>query len=455
MHSPSQRLVATLQEFFGAGPSDDEIVVAFSGGPDSTALAWGLRELGRRRCFRIVLAHFDHGLDPGSADRAAGAGRIARELGLALVTGHGEHEASGRAGESPEEEARRRRYAFLKRTLRRRRARWIATAHHRDDQAETVALRMLFGSGLAGLSAIRARRGALVRPLLGLTRVDLAAVVSGERLPTVVDPTNEDLSVPRNLVRLRLLPTLGAGTAERCVRVAAAAAGANDRVGREVERMCPVRAPDSDPGLEVSELLSLPVPLRSWALGSLHRANGLPYPPRAAPQAELQRQLTAGTAVGCHAGDGWRWLVTNGRLVLREAAETPRSFTYTLRIPGKLVLEEISVVLTMSRSQVEPWMWKGASDRAALDLGIGSDVDVVVRTRRSGDRLRPLGCRYERRLKEVLIDHKVPRDVRGSIPLLCVGGRIAWVPGVTIDDRFRIRPGTEEVWTATLESCEG
>ena len=96
-------------------------------------------------------------------------------------------------------------------------------------------------------------------------------------------------------------------------------------------------------------------------------------------------------------------------------------------------------------------MLRGARDRTGLGLRLEPGERVIVRSRRPGDRLRPLGCAHRRRLKKVLIDHRVPRRNRDRLPLLEVGGRIVWVPGVTVDNDCRLAPGLQ-VWLAEIES---
>jgi tRNA(Ile)-lysidine synthase len=202
---------------------------------------------------------------------------------------------------------------------------------------------------------------------------------------------------------------------------------------------------------------ALPAPLQPDALALLHRRAGVPYPAAAAARAELLRQLAqpAGRLgrVGCDCGAGWRWAVDGDLLVLRRAAEREpeADFTYTLEIPGELEIPELAVRVGLHHRPVEPWMFAGAPHRAGLALPLAPGDRVTVRNRRPGDRLRPLGSSGSRRLKEVLVDRRVPRARRERIPLVCVGERIAWVPGVTIEHGFRIR--TEAAaWVATLTS---
>jgi tRNA(Ile)-lysidine synthetase-like protein len=122
-----------------------------------------------------------------------------------------------------------------------------------------------------------------------------------------------------------------------------------------------------------------------------------------------------------------------------------------------VAIPELGLALTLARRPVEPWMLAGRPDRAGLALGLEEGQRVEIRNRRPGDRIRPLGAGGSRRLKEVLIDRRVPRARRDRIPLLVVGGAIAWVPGVTIDERFRLdgRDGVRAgatAWCAEIEA---
>jgi tRNA(Ile)-lysidine synthetase-like protein len=186
----------------------DRVVVAFSGSGDSTALLWGLSRLAPAWGIEIVAAHLDHAMDPGSRARAALAGKLARRLDVPLVAARREIGARRRAGESPEAAARRVRYEFLEEVRRGCRARYVATAHHREDQAETVLLRLRFGSGLRGLAGIRPLAGAVVRPLLALPRAALRAAVAAAGLRPAEDPGNGDPRQPRSRMRHRVLPAL-------------------------------------------------------------------------------------------------------------------------------------------------------------------------------------------------------------------------------------------------------
>jgi tRNA(Ile)-lysidine synthase len=436
------------------------VVVAFSGGPDSTALLWGMSRLAAARGLRLTAAHFDHALDPGSRQRAEGAARLAATLGVALVTERATAHPGGEpARESPEAAARRARYDFLERTRAALGARFIATAHHRDDQAETVLLRLLFGSGLAGLAGIRPLHGAVVRPLLTLPRRRLLDALAAAGLAALDDPTNRALSVPRNRVRHRLLPALTAAEpggaaelAERLAGLAAKARGAALAIDRRLSGRLAVLPVAGGIAVPRQAFAALPPELHPFALAWLHRQAGAAYPAGEAARAELGRQLAAAPRAACDAGGGWRWQATREQLILRRGdggREPVADFTYTLEVPGTLVIPEIAVRIEIRRRAVEPWMLAGAADRAALALPLTEGDVVTVRNRRPGDRIHPLGARGSRRLKEVLIDRRVPRHLRDRLPLLVVDGRIAWVAGVTIDERFRLA-GHATAWVAEV-----
>ncbi|WP_315763231.1 tRNA lysidine(34) synthetase TilS [Sphingomonas sp. Y38-1Y] len=188
----------------------DTLLVAVSGGGDSLALMLLAQALLGKRC---VAATVDHGLRPEAAGEAAFVAGIAAERGIAHATLTGELPA--RAGRTANVSARARalRYALLEAERARVGAAAIATAHHADDQVETMVMRLNRGSGLAGLAGIRARTGHIVRPLLGWRRAELAAVVAALGIAPVADPSNTDDRFDRARLRkeLAVMPSLDPG----------------------------------------------------------------------------------------------------------------------------------------------------------------------------------------------------------------------------------------------------
>jgi tRNA(Ile)-lysidine synthase len=204
----------------------ETLVVGVSGGPDSTALLDALCLLSRPRGFRLVAAHLDHRLRPDSAADAAFCRELCARDGVPLREGSADVRArAARERGGLEQAARRERYAFLRGVREREQAAAIAVAHTRDDQAETLLLRLLRGAGAAGLAAMRPRSGDLLRPLLAVSREEVLAHLRQRGLTWREDPTNVDPSHRRNRVRHELLPYLEQRFNPRAREALARAAG--------------------------------------------------------------------------------------------------------------------------------------------------------------------------------------------------------------------------------------
>lgn len=462
-------LVSEFERFFadvaplGAG---DRLLVAFSGGPDSTALLAALIPVVTRRGAELRAAHLDHACDSGSAARAAAAQQIARALGVPV---HVERRVAAVRGAGPEATLRRLRYAFLEELADAWGARYIATGHTRDDQAETVLLRLLAGSGLDGLAAIAPRRGRIVRPLLEVPRAAVHASVPAGLVP-VLDPGNESFEVARVRVRRLLLPHLTRDEPNLeavLARLAARARGVRERLDPRLLEL--VAAVPEPAGVSFSAQAwgALPEALGVAALAALARAAGFAHSLPREVRRELRGRLVpsdgcASTSapatpmrIACDGPGGTRVVATAGgrlRWARHRPSETrqPRAFSYTLPVPGQVAIPELGRVLAIGRAPVAPWMFQGEPHRAALAWSGADGSSVTVRSRRPGDRLWPLGAPGGRKLKDVLIDHRVPREERDRLPLVEIGGRIAWVPGVTIDEAFRLTPGSLFAWVVEV-----
>ena len=319
------------------------LVVAFSGGADSSALLLAVRACASRFGFSPRAVHVDHRLDEGSGQRAGAARRIARELGVPFDLRVARPIAPGR---SVEEWARSERYRLLTAAAQSLDAAAMVTAHHRLDQAETVLLRILFGSGAAGLAAMRSvshRLGPpLLRPLLDIEPELLGRYVTERGISPVDDPTNRAPGPRRNFVRRRLLPLLATETPELCALlngVARAAQGAEPAIRRLLDEALEPHSGRECCEIELRALTRLPATLWPAALARLHRLAGAPYPPTRAARRELRRQLErrreTGASVGCDCGDGWRWEQRRDRLrVLRRPSLAVDQRIESLEEPG-------------------------------------------------------------------------------------------------------------------------
>ncbi len=210
------------------------VLVAVSGGADSVALLHLLAALGQR----IAVGHVHHGLRPGAERDLVFVADLSHRLGVPCRTRR--VDARARDGRSPEARARSMRYAALEELRRELDCAYTATAHTLDDQAETVLLRAVRGTGLAGLSGIApgSEAGRLLRPLLAIPRAELRAYLEARSLVWREDPTNRDLSIPRNRMRASVLPVLEQihpGAARKLAQLAELARESRDGEGAQIE----------------------------------------------------------------------------------------------------------------------------------------------------------------------------------------------------------------------------
>jgi tRNA(Ile)-lysidine synthase len=217
--SPSPERLARLADAVARGtdaldvPPTAAIVLAISGGPDSTALLHGAAHLvsSGARQWRLIVAHLDHRLRDDSASDTERVRQVAESLGLPFRPGRSDVAALARAaGRSIEDAGRQARYRFLEEVAAREGAdALIATAHTADDVAETILLRLVRGSGLRGMRGIPTRRGRVIRPLLGEHRADLRSALDKAGIAYLLDPTNEDPThADRNRIRAEILPAM-------------------------------------------------------------------------------------------------------------------------------------------------------------------------------------------------------------------------------------------------------
>lgn len=439
----------------------DKVLVAVSGGADSVALLEALRELASELGLTLAVAHLDHGIrgEAAAAD-AAFVSQLGREAGLQVHHGSVDAPAISRdSGRSLEDAAREARYSFLRATAACHGYNKIAVGHTLDDQAETVLLAMIRGSGAAGLGAMRPVSGDLIRPLIEARRQDVLAYLAGLGRAYRTDETNKDPAYVRNRVRHMLLPLLAeqfnpaiAATLARQAELlradeellAGLAAGLLRRIARSGAGAV---------SLDLQALRRVPRALQRRivraAAGGLYEGA---VPPLSFANVEDILDLLSGStgaAVDLPGGRvarrGYREIILSGQG--RPAARTARwtggglrvtvparprplhKTGVTLCVPGSVDLPEPGWHITFALRDAAPgelerrWVWSaedaggGWRFRAALDWDRLA-APLSLRSRAAGDRFRPYGGPGERKLKDFLIDAKVPRADRDSLPLL-------------------------------------
>jgi tRNA(Ile)-lysidine synthetase-like protein len=356
------------------------VLVAVSGGPDSTALLIALHVAGRD----IVAAHYDHALREGSDGVARDVAGLCRRLGVELVS---ERRAEPLPKGSLQAAARTLRYDFLERARVSAGAEWIVTAHSADDLVEGVVLHLLRGCGLAGVRGMPVRRGRFVRPMLQTWRKDVSAFLAERGLVTHQDPANRDERFARVRARLHILPALERDSPGITRRFHGAAMTAS-RLQQEAET----------------------TPTQAEALKKLYADAGGPQPGLSRRHIEAMSSLS-------RPGRGGRGVDLPGAL--------------RFRIVGGLMQVIPSRPVLQAPVRLEVTACAGCDDDQAVHLRQG--VALHVGHRRPGLRMRPLGGRGSRKLQDIFVDARVPREERDSWPLVFAGDKLAWVPGVAVD----------------------
>jgi tRNA(Ile)-lysidine synthase len=414
------RLGALLPRF-----PDGAVCVAFSGGADSTALLAALAG-GAGAQLQLRAVHVHHGLHADAGLWSAHCRKFARNLSVPLKIIR--IDVKRARGASLEAQARAARYAALACELRAGEA--LLTAHHADDQLETVLLQLLRGAGIAGIAAMPElapfANGTLVRPLLSRSRAELAAWAQSHGFDFVEDATNADERLDRNYLRRQVLPLVRArwrGCAVAVGRSARHAAEAQDLLD-DIGRTDANRAADGAE-LAVAVLRALPLERRKNALRFWISARGWPLPDTRR-LAELSGALLAARA-DAHPKVSW-----DGVIAQREADRlTIRAAAAAAAPPEHLI-----------------WSWRstpvqrlpGAMGEVALQADAHGPIDLDllpqelgVRGRRGGERLRPRRGGRARTLKALLQEARVRLVERASLPLLFAGERLIAVADLWSD----------------------
>lgn len=430
------------------------VLVALSGGADSIAMVHLLRELEKTGVLTIAgVAHFNHRLRGAAADADERFCRdVAASLDLPIEVDSTDVRALAAAeGRSLEDAARTARYAFLEAAADRLNAEVIAVGHSVEDQAETFLLRLLRGAGPRGLAGIRPRTGRVVRPLIEISRQELRDYVQERQLAFREDESNADLSIARNAVRHRLLPVLQAfspSVADVLAREADIAREDDDFLSQTAIDLASSIVLDTKHGIEV-EIESVRALHPALASRVVREALDRAAPGQFFGRDHIRSTLTLMDAPVNGAGaalslPGLSVRREGGRLVFGGSRLEPfsNSFQFPLSIPGEVALPGWTV-----SAQAESEKGDRSFSAAAVSVAAVMKLPLVVRSRRPGDRFRPLGMRGQgRKLQDFLVDRKVSRSERDTLPLVVDSDdKIVWVVGQSVAEDFRVTDTSQGV----------
>lgn len=432
---PTRLMLDTLSlAYRRSGLEGGGVLLAVSGGADSTALLVGTARLREPLKLRVEVATLDHGLRPESMAEGEAVARLAYGLGVRC------HRRALHLEPGPGVEARARdaRYAVLEELRRERALDVVATGHTASDQAETLLMRLARGTALRGARGIHMEGRSLVRPLLERTREDVLAFLAEEGVAYFTDPMNADDTLFRTRIRQDALPALaraaGFSVVDHLATFSRLAAEDDALLARLADEAWD-RLRLEDGGLDAVGVRALEPPLRRRVLARLLG--------RAGAQVDtltLERVL--------HAVERGGAATLSGGLRLKAAGGRVRCVRPGGDVPAPLLLAGLG-----ARGALGGTGWRFEVEAGpppagvlGLPLGEGTRWPLTVRTRRAGDRVRTAAG--QRKLQDVLVDLRMPEEVRDAQPVVAdAGGTVMWIPGVLTPPRPAVVSG-HYLWAA-------
>ena len=446
------RIKKTIREY-NLLEKKDRILVAYSGGVDSTGLLNLLLELRGEWSFELFLGHFNHKLRHTADEDEQFVRRIAKKYSLPLFVGSKDVGSYARKKKLNIEEAGRElRYDFLKKTALKIGGAKIATGHTMTDQAETFLMRLMRGSGLRGLGGIFPLvEGKVVRPLIQVERQDIEAYLRKKGIEFHTDESNFDRRFLRNRIRLDLVPYIKKNFEPEIISSLGRIASIIREEDSLLEKIAEEKAKraiskkNNKISLEVKPLSSLSRAMaRRVVRGFISELRG-----------NLREISFEDVESVLCLKEGKEFPLRKGHVLRREKGQIflkgkiPPKIKYEYRWEGKGPLEIKELKLKFEGKKIK----RGKSlpldfddqTRAFLDLG-KLKFPLLIRNRRKGDRYQPLGAPGQKKLKEILRAKGIPLSERDRRPVFLSGDKIVWILGLPVSEKFRVEEGTSDIF---------
>jgi tRNA(Ile)-lysidine synthase len=417
----------------------DTIVVACSGGPDSLALLHILAAFRSEYNMSMVVAHVDHMLrgDESAMEAAFVVDFCAKRSLICYHKAIDVPRFMKETGKSGEEAARIVRYQYLRQVAKEVGGGKIATGHHRDDQAETVLMNMLRGSGSTGIRGMQPMNGDIIRPLLSISRADIMAYCKMEQLEPKFDSSNFETNYLRNRIRIHLLPELekqyNSAVKDSLCRTATIVGDEHDFIQHTAKNIWPEVVKEENHYLLLvakqmklvhiavtREIIRLAIEkkqgsLRGISFYHVETLIEMLFHGRVGSILQLPGGLTIHkTYDGLYVGEK-AFALTN------QVAYAGQELT----IPGITQIQQLGIKIS---AEITAIRIKSQLNVAVFDADELA-LPLFVRTRRVGDRFVPLGFTGNKKVKDFFIDEKIPREARDFVPIICDVEGIIWIGG--------------------------
>lgn len=432
------------------------LLLAVSGGADSVVLCHLFSRMRPIRRLDLAVVHLNHGLRGKAADRdERWVGRLAARYGFRLHSRKTSVSAYASAhGLSTEEAGRILRFEFFDETRLRLGFDCVALGHHADDQAETILMNLIRGSGLRGLGGMVPRRGRVIHPLLFATREEIHAYADEQGLEYVEDASNRDAQFLRNRIRHDILnrlrnaagrdvvaPIVRTGNTLREVEACMESLIAEAK-GRVVVRKSP-----GEIILDIIPFLHYFTAVRKMLIVHiLKEVDRTGQSIRASFIDRVHALIEKGKSGGfLEAGGALRVIRSRDTVVFTDRAKILRKRILHLGKPLEIPEIGLRFRLTCKDARFESLAFPNRDRMIEYADSDRLELPLIVRGRKNGDWFIPLGMRGKKKLHDFFIDERIPVHCRASLPILCSGDDIVWVVGYRLDDRFKVDRNTMRV----------
>lgn len=428
----------------------DKLVLGLSGGPDSLCLLDILAKLQPKLMFKLYAVHVNHQIRGEEADDDMNAViEMCKTLLVPITVKVADVPKMAKdAGIGEEEAGRKVRYATLAAKAKKLKEEFpesnvkIVVAHNKDDQAETVLMRILRGTGVHGLAAMDYKReDGLIRPLLDVAREDIEDYCKQNLLEPRYDSTNQDLQIIRNRLRLRLIPVLerefNPNLKDGLVRLAEAAREDDNYITGAASNLMPRITETNDwDCMPRSQLASMDPAVAKRVIKLMFERAGMKQDITALHINNLLEAIRKDGPSTIQFADGYKAELEYDNVYFKgpnsKPIEQPRRFTVSCNV---LPIEELPPIKALGKQACALDALK------VLDL----ESDLYIRRRRMGDKIVPLGMNGTKKLSDYMSDRKMPQEERDRIRLLCAGHQVLWVEGYTVSDLCKVNGNTDFV----------
>lgn len=441
----------------------DKVIVALSGGPDSVCLLHILYTLKQKYNLTIYAAHVNHCLRGEEADADEEyAKKLSARLGIECFVKRVDiNKLSKERGLSSESAGREARYEFFEELRKRLQANKIALAHNANDQAETVLMRIIRGSGMEGITGIKPIRGNIfIRPIINIRRGSIEKYCEVNDLNPRIDKTNLENIYARNKIRLELIPYIEENFNEDIIstlnRFADTISRDNDYLESLSQEMYKSYCEKKEhkviiykEAFEEQEAI-----LTRIVRKAISEIKGNLYNVEKVHIYDLLKLQDGTTGRKINLPDNVTAFNNYGNIELsrnKTSSKNEAQSEYTLSIDTKKLIEKFNISISLRIiSPNERINFKDGEYTKYFDADKVKNK-VIVRSRKDGDRFTPFGMKNSKKLKDFFIDLKVPQEERDKIPLICFDEEIGWVVGFRISENYKISKDTKNILEIKIE----